>query len=63
MRIKLTGNRKMDEKLANEAAGLKSTPKDYTWHHHQDSGRMQLIRQDVHSRTGHTGGHALKTHE
>ncbi|MFI9816522.1 SpvB/TcaC N-terminal domain-containing protein [Saccharothrix variisporea] len=63
VRIKLTGNRKLDEKLANEAAGLKSTPKDYTWHHHQDSGRMQLIRQDVHSATGHTGGHALKTHE
>ncbi|WP_081916179.1 SpvB/TcaC N-terminal domain-containing protein [Saccharothrix sp. NRRL B-16314] len=63
VRIKLTGNRKVDERLANEAAGLKNTPSDYTWHHHQDNGLMQLIRRDVHAATGHTGGHAAKLHE
>ena len=32
---------------------------DYTWHHHQDTGRMQLIREDIHRRTGHIGGEAM----
>ena len=31
---------------------------DYTWHH-QDTGRMQLIREDIHRRTGHIGGEAM----
>lgn len=33
---------------------------NYTWHHHQETGRMQLIPTDVH-RKGypHTGGHRL----
>ncbi|MET0110593.1 MAG: HNH endonuclease, partial [Candidatus Thiodiazotropha sp.] len=30
-----------------------------TWHHHQDTGRMQLIPQDIHRRTGHVGGEAI----
>jgi hypothetical protein len=30
--------------------------KDFTWHHHQDTGRMQLIPADVHNTTGHVGG-------
>ena len=32
---------------------------DYTWHHHQDTGRMQLSREDIHRRTGHIGGEAM----
>ncbi len=32
---------------------------DYTWHHHQDSGRMQLVDQTVHKETGHIGGEAM----
>ncbi|WP_308418307.1 HNH endonuclease [Iodobacter fluviatilis] len=31
----------------------------YTWHHHQDSGRMQLVPQVIHSKTGHIGGDAM----
>lgn len=27
-----------------------------TWHHHQDTGRMQLIPRDKHNETGHVGG-------
>ena len=30
-----------------------------TWHHHQESGRMQLVRDNVHKRTGHIGGEAM----
>ncbi|MCY7971020.1 T7SS effector LXG polymorphic toxin [Bacillus spizizenii] len=35
------------------------TPDGYTWHHHQDPGRMQLVDQKVHRKTGHTGGRHL----
>jgi len=31
----------------------------YTWHHHQDRGRMQLVDETVHRRTGHIGGEAM----
>jgi len=28
-------------------------------HHHQETGRMQLIPHDIHKQTGHTGGMEL----
>ncbi|QNR97485.1 hemagglutinin repeat-containing protein [Stenotrophomonas sp. 169] len=31
----------------------------YTWHHHQESGRMQLVPEIVHQKTGHVGGEAI----
>lgn len=31
-------------------------PKKYTWHHHQDTGRMQLVEFGVHNATNHKGG-------
>ncbi|CAO5676944.1 MAG: hypothetical protein HEEMFOPI_02057 [Holosporales bacterium] len=27
-----------------------------TWHYHQNVGRLQLIPQSVHQKTGHVGG-------
>ncbi len=38
-----TGNRAADFAAANGAAGLQSTPRGYTWHHHQDGRTMQLV--------------------
>ncbi|MBF0786247.1 hypothetical protein E4T80_12310 [Muribacter muris] len=32
----------------------------YTWHHHQDTGRMQLVPTDKHIKTGHIGGEGMK---
>jgi DNase/tRNase domain of colicin-like bacteriocin len=58
VRIKLSGNRKTDFARANKAAGLTETPRGYVWHHHQDSGLMQLVKETVHAKTGHTGGFA-----
>lgn len=55
---KLTGSRGMDERLANKAAGLKGTPHDFTWHHHQDNGRMQLVKTQAHD-SRHTGGYGI----
>ena len=31
----------------------------YTWHHHQDSGRMQLVPELIHQKTGPIGGEAM----
>ncbi|MEU4364092.1 polymorphic toxin-type HINT domain-containing protein [Promicromonospora sp. NPDC023987] len=59
VRIELTGSRTKDFKAANEKAGLTETPENYTWHHHQDPGLMQLIDEDIHAATGHTGGFSV----
>lgn len=53
------GNRDLDFKAANAKAGYTETPKGYTWHHHQDKGRMQLVETEIHAKTGHTGGFSL----
>lgn len=34
-------------------------PTGYTWHHHQNTGIMQLVNSTTHSKTGHTGGKAI----
>jgi A nuclease of the HNH/ENDO VII superfamily with conserved WHH len=34
-------------------------PKGHTWHHHQDSGKMQLVEFGVHNITNHTGGRSV----
>lgn len=31
----------------------------YTWHHHQETGRMQLVNYDTHYKHRHTGGSQL----
>lgn len=39
---------------------LKKPPNGYTWHHHQDVGRMQLIKQSAHELARpHTGGMSI----
>ncbi|KAB2877504.1 HNH endonuclease [bacterium] len=57
--IEPTGNDYFDFKAANEAAGYSRTPKGYTWHHHQNTGRMQLVDSKIHRLTGHTGGASI----
>jgi hypothetical protein len=47
---------KADFAAANKAAGLAKKPKGFTWHHHEDTGVMQLIPTDLHKAVGHTGG-------
>ena len=31
----------------------------YTWHHHENMGRMQLVSREIHQKTGHVGGFDL----
>jgi hypothetical protein len=59
VKIEFTGSRPRDFKAANKAAGFKTTPEDYTWHHHQDGTTMQLVPREIHRLTGHTGGFSL----
>lgn len=35
------------------------TPEGFTWHHHQDVGRMQLVDREVHNANRHDGGFIL----
>ena len=35
------------------------TPYGYTWHHNEETGKMQLIDYDTHQKTGHTGGRSV----
>jgi filamentous hemagglutinin len=39
-------------------AGREKIP-GFTWHHHQQFGRMQLIPSDAHQAVGHSGGFKL----
>ncbi|MGL4607583.1 MAG: HNH endonuclease [Eubacteriaceae bacterium] len=35
------------------------TPDGYTWHHNEESGKMQLVKTDDHQANRHTGGKAI----
>lgn len=35
------------------------TPDGYTWHHNEETGKMQLVESDTHAKTGHTGGKTI----
>lgn len=35
------------------------TPYGYTWHHNEETGKMQLVDYDTHQKTGHTGGRSI----
>lgn len=52
-------SRDADFAKANQAAGLKATPKGYTWHHTEKSGELALVPRDIHKAVSHTGGIAV----
>jgi hypothetical protein len=45
--------------MREQGRRIHQKPDGYTWHHHQDHGRMQLIPREIHEATGHTGGFSL----
>ncbi|WP_426171409.1 RHS repeat-associated core domain-containing protein [Pseudoduganella sp. R-34] len=55
----------IDFRKANEAAFGKGNPfgdkapEGFRWHHHQESGKLQLIPQDIHDEVKHTGGASI----
>ena len=34
-------------------------PDGFTWHHNEKEGLMQLVKTDIHDKTGHTGGMSI----
>lgn len=46
------------EQLRMITAGEEKIP-GYTWHHHQEMGRMQLVQEKVHNELKHIGGDNL----
>lgn len=45
----------------NEMNELKcgQTPDRYTWHHHQNKGKLQLVSRKIHSEVNHIGGYKI----
>ncbi|WP_082686390.1 HNH endonuclease [Bacillus coahuilensis] len=39
--------------------GEGQTPEGFTWHHSEEPGLLQLVEEDEHHNTGHTGGREL----
>ena len=35
------------------------TPEGYTWHHNEEPGVLQLVDEETHAQTGHTGGREI----
>jgi hypothetical protein len=35
------------------------TPEGFTWHHNQQPGVLELVDEETHAATGHTGGREL----
>ena len=57
-----------DPNLANElglsqadvhALANGQTPDDYTWHHNEEPGVLQLVDEETHDQTAHTGGRSI----
>lgn len=42
-----------------QALSKGDTPADLVWHHHQNTGVLQLIDKATHVKTGHTGGKSI----
>ena len=55
----LTGDRKVDTRLANIAAGITKKPDSFVWHHVEDGKTMLLIPEALHEAVRHTGWVAI----
>ncbi|MFU2048671.1 HNH endonuclease, partial [Avibacterium gallinarum] len=55
----ISKNNFTSEQLNAIYRGDKKIP-GFTWHHHQDTGRMQLIPERIHQETGHIGGRSIQ---
>jgi hypothetical protein len=56
----LCGADESDFAAANNIAGYGAKPEGCTWHHHEDLGRLLLVKSEgMHGAVGHTGGRAI----
>ncbi|MCD8509316.1 MAG: HNH endonuclease [Bacillus sp. (in: Bacteria)] len=35
------------------------TPDGYSWHHHEQLGKVELVDEEIHAKTGHSGGRSI----
>ncbi|MFJ7371261.1 HNH endonuclease [Lysinibacillus sp. NPDC098008] len=35
------------------------TPDGFTWHHSEEPGKLELVNEEVHEKTAHTGGREI----
>lgn len=49
---------KFDERQLEQIANG-DKPQGYTWHHSEELGKMELVKSDLHDKTGHTGGKVI----
>lgn len=62
--VSIEKNPKLAEKFTSEQRELIKlgiTPKEFTWHHKEDKGILQLVDSSIHDKTAHTGGAKLWT--
>ena len=59
VKITLSDRSQKDIELANKMMGYKETPEGMTWHHHDKTGKMLLVPEDLHDAIRHTGGSAM----
>lgn len=60
----ITENPNLANELGYSQADVQSlangqTPEGYTWHHNEEPGVMQLVDEETHAQTAHTGGRAI----
>ncbi|MGV2875113.1 HNH endonuclease [Macrococcus capreoli] len=51
--------RKFTEEQFNEIMNNTGRISDYTWHHHEVTGKLQFLPSNVHKLTKHTGGNVF----
>lgn len=56
--VTIEGYDPVEQTLKDEETGI---VKKYTWHHHHEEGRMQLVESGIHSATKHKGGREIWT--
>lgn len=62
--VSIEKNPKLAEKFTSEQRELIRlgiTPKEFTWHHKEDTGILQFVDSSIHDKTAHTGGAKLWT--
>lgn len=58
----LEGNSEIESRFSKaqiEQIKNGETPDGFLWHHDAETGKMQLVNENIHSQTGHTGGRTL----
>ena len=52
-------SKQFDERQKQAILAGKEKIPGLTWHHNEKTGLMQLVDEDIHKKTGHTGGNSL----